>query len=288
MLKQLLAALVNLVLYGHFWIAAAALVMSMQTRFLFTGRWQWTMLDGFIAAGTMTIYALHRLVALRMQINAQERSRYRIMLRFRWHIIVYALLAVLLAAWCYWQLTPSLQWWLLVPCGIALAYVLPLLNGRRLRDLPYIKIFLIALSWAWLTVLGPVWEAGGSAWTIAVLLMALERGCFIFAITIPFDIRDMGLDAANELNTLPGVFGVRTAKWWAYVCLGMMGGAVLGNAWLGFYVWPVAGVLLASVISTVWIVQHSTAARHDYYFTGLVDGTMLIQAALVYWAASTA
>ncbi|RME93472.1 MAG: hypothetical protein D6772_15865, partial [Bacteroidetes bacterium] len=216
------------------------------------------------------------------QIEAQQRSRYRIMQRFRWHIIAYALLAAIAAAYFFFSLSAGLRWWLLFPCAVALAYVLPLLNGQRLRDFPYIKIFLIALSWAWLTVFGPVWEAGGTIADERIILMAIERAAFIFAITIPFDIRDMGLDAAHRLHTLPGVFGVATAKRWAYICLLLMGLVASYLALTGFYQPWAAAALLVSALSTAWIVRQSTPDRHDYYFTGLVDGTMIMQAALLY------
>jgi 4-hydroxybenzoate polyprenyltransferase len=112
--------------------------------------------------------------------------------------------------------------------------------------------------------------------------MAVERGAFIFAITIPFDIRDMSLDAVQQLDTLPGVLGENRAKKWAYLSLAIMIAAVLGSAHWSYYALPTAVALLLSASSTVWMVWKSTAARHDYYFTGLLDGTMLIQAGLVW------
>ena len=43
-------------------------------------------------------------------------------------------------------------------------------------------------------------------------LALFERFLFIFAITIPFDIRDLRFDKFN-LATLPQYFGVRKARW---------------------------------------------------------------------------
>ena len=139
-------AVVNLLLYGHFWIAAAALAMTIQTNLLMWGDWQYSALDGFVAGGTLTIYALHRLVAMRLQPQVQQTERFAIMQLFQTHIVFYALVASLVAAWFFFQLGLQLQLSLLVPCAIALGYVLPMLNGRRLRDLPYLKIFLIAFA----------------------------------------------------------------------------------------------------------------------------------------------
>lgn len=278
MLKRLLLAPINLLLYGHFWIATAALAMTGVSKYLLVGEWRLSALDGFIASGTLTIYALHRMVALHLQTGAEHKSRYRIMYNFRWHIWGYAVLAAGLAAIFYWHLPFYLQLGLLVPCGIALAYVIPFLNGKRLRDLPYIKIFLIAISWAWLTVVGPAMELDSSInWLLFALV--LERACFIFAITIPFDIRDLILD--KEVPTIPGTFGTQPAQRSAYLALGT--GLGLLAVLVVFQILPLVILLpyAISYLSTAYLIWLSTPARHDYFFTGLMDGTMILQGVLV-------
>ncbi len=100
----------------------------------------------------------------------------------------------------------------LLPLGlISLFYALPLFGaGKGLRDLPYLKVFLIALSWAYLTVGVPAPECGfwmeASEW-----LLFTERTLFVLAITIPFDIRDLPYDDPSK-RTFPQVIGVRSAK----------------------------------------------------------------------------
>lgn len=274
-------AVVNLLLYGHFWIAGAALVMTIQTNLLLWGEWQYSALDGFVAGGTLTIYALHRLVAMRLQPKVQQTERFAIMQLFQSHIVFYAIIAALVAAWFFFHLAFRLQLSLLVPCAIALGYVLPLLNGRRLRDLPYLKIFLIAFSWAWITVLGPVIERGESfSWPI--LWMLIERACFVFAITIPFDIRDMALDQSAEVDTLPSHWGEQAAKNIAYCALLICLLMVFTNFLLATYNLSVLLVLILSLASTAWLIKATHPQHHDYYFTGLLDGTMILQGILVF------
>ncbi|MEL7222839.1 MAG: UbiA family prenyltransferase [Bacteroidota bacterium] len=278
--KRGVKAAVNLVLYGHFWIAAAALAMTIQTKLLLWGEWQYSALDGFVAGGTLTIYALHRLVAMRLQPQVQKTERFAIMQLFQSHIVFYALVAALLAAWFFFQLTLRLQLNLLVPCAIALGYVLPLLNGRRLRDLPYLKIFLIAFAWAWITVWGPVAEKEG-VFSWPILLMLIERACFVFAITIPFDIRDMALDQSADVDTLPSYWGEQGAKRISYLALFICLLMALINFLLSTYSPAILLVLLLSVASTFWLIKATHPQRHDYYFTGLLDGTMILQGGMV-------
>ncbi len=272
--------LINLILYGHFWIAAAALAMTIQTRLLLTGHFSIGPLEGFVFCGTLTLYALHRLVALYLFPSDQAQGRYRILSDFRLHILLYAVAAGVFAAWFYFQLPAYLRWLLVAPSAIALAYVVPFLNGRRLRDLPYLKIFLIALAWAWITVAATARECG-LLWTLPTGLMLVERCLFIFAITIPFDIRDLAQDHSTQVATLPGFLGIKLAKkvaWWSL--FGMLL-AVLSNTYIHTYNWPVCSALLISLLSSGYFIQQSHEQRHDYYFTGLLDGTMIIQLALV-------
>lgn len=276
----MLRSLVNLLLYGHFWIATAALAMTIQTHLLLEGSWYWSGLDAFIASGTLTIYALHRMVAISMGGENPQEGRFKIMQDFRWHIIAYAVFAGILAAYFYWQLPDFLKLSLLVPNLIALGYVLPLLNGRRLRDLPYLKIFLIALSWAWITVIAPA-QSVGLTIDRSILLMALERACFIFAITLPFDIRDMVLDQQAAVSTLPGQWGVLRAKRIALTALLLMVIIVLFNYSLDRYSLGACLALLLSAVSSAALIWKATPERHDYYFTGLLDGTMIIQLLLI-------
>ena len=95
---------------------------------------------------------------------------------------------------------------------ISMVYGLPIFkNGTvwfRLRDVPGLKIFLIASIWALVTQGLPDLM---SRQTLNYLAL-FERFLFIFAITIPFDIRDLRFDKFN-LVTVPQYFGVRKARW---------------------------------------------------------------------------
>ena len=112
--------------------------------------------------------------------------------------------------------------------------------------------------------------------------MLIERATFVFAITIPFDIRDLMLDASSSTATLPGHFGLKRAKWMALGSLGVTTLAVLANTYLGAYGTGATAALLLSVGSSAALIWGATPERHDYYFSGLLDGTMVFQAVLVF------
>lgn len=89
------------------------------------------------------------------------------------------------------------------------AFPLPLKN-IPLRNVPGIKLFVIGLSFAGVTVIFPLVQ---NDITLAInhWLTFIQRFLFIVLITIPFDIRDLHCDI-ESLNTLPQKFGVKRAK----------------------------------------------------------------------------
>ncbi len=103
----------------------------------------------------------------------------------------------------------------LIPFGLfTLFYVIPLPikknNSLTLRSVAFLKLFLIAISWAGTTVLVPMInydiELGDNE-----MVTFIQRFLFVVAITIPFDIRDINFDAIN-LKTIPQIFGVQRSK----------------------------------------------------------------------------
>ena len=104
---------------------------------------------------------------------------------------------------------------ILIPFSfMTLFYAVPLFKIGNVefsfRNYPSIKIFSIAIAWAGISVFFPLYEAKIS-FSFDVYLEFLQRFSLLFAIIIPFDIRDINSDAIN-LKTIPQVFGVKKSK----------------------------------------------------------------------------
>lgn len=256
--------------------------MCWQTQLILRGSLSWAPLPAFILAATLLLYALHRLVGLSRAEGFKDKGRYFVIESFRSHIGLYAVLAGLAALWYAWQLSWRVWWWMLPALILSASYVLPVFGkGRRLRDIHYVKIFLIAMAWAWLTVIVPAVEMGLYR-NIPLMMLFGERLFFVFAITLPFDIRDLNIDRANGVKTLPAMLGVRKTKQLAYVLLALS--AAFG--WMVFHLnayntTTFIGLLLSLFISG-WVIGNTRADRHDYFFTGLVDGLMIVQFLLIW------
>jgi len=122
-------------------------------------------------------------------------------------------------------LTFFLKWeTILIVCfigAISVLYPIQILKPfgikTRLRDFPFIKIFLIALVWSVTSVLLPVTESGiNLSERKDVWLVLCAQFIFILFITLPFDINDIETDKACNMKTIPAVFGIKTSK---YICL---------------------------------------------------------------------
>lgn len=273
-----MAKFINFLLYSNIYIAFCAVAMTAQTLYVFDINIKTSpALLGLVFFSTLVIYALHRLVSLSKVDKSLEVERFNVIGTYQQHIQVYAGLGILGGAICFFFLNRSTQYALVLPALLSLGYVIPFMGNKklRLRDVHFIKIFLIAIVWSYVTVLLPFLEFGIPI-DFRALGILLERMLFIFVITLPFDLRDWEIDKKNQVRTIPATIGVKNTLRLAFFVL-------LIWCWLVFqiYTLPIALALFISGISTGVFVYYSPRQKHDYYFTALMDGTMILQYGLV-------
>ncbi len=264
----------DLILYSNLFIACCAVAMTWQTRLLIGENLAWTPLVGLIFCATLVIYALHRVVGMSKVKDFLDVERFHVIQTYQSHILFYAALAVIGGMICFFYLNITVQLALVIPALLSVAYVLPFFGKKRekrLRDVHFIKIFLIALVWAYVTVLLPAIEL--DIWQEKrIWLMFAERSFFVFCITLPFDIRDLKVDKHNNVNTLPAKLGLKNTLRLAFLLMIIFVLLCYINyddaAFLALFI---------SAISTYLLIYFSPKFTHDYYFTGLMDGTMIVQ-----------
>ncbi len=101
---------------------------------------------------------------------------------------------------------------LLIPFAlVTIFYVVPFTSkNKNLRDISGLKLFLITISWAGVTVLFPMIN-NNYLFTKDVWIIFFQRIIFLFAVTIPFDIRDLKYDTP-EMKTIPQSIGIKKSK----------------------------------------------------------------------------
>ena len=209
---NLIRKFVDLLLYSNLWIALAAVAMCLQSQYLLFGKLTWSPFLGFVFCATLSLYATHRIIELERVKPFRDKGRYGAIVRLKQLILVAGIIAAVAGAWFFFHLDGLVQLLLIFPCLVGAAYVLPVLGGRkRVRDLHHIKAFLVVIAWAWVTVTVPAAEYSW-AFTAPAILMLMERICFLFALILPFDIRDLKVDAHTRVKTLPSNLGIKRTK----------------------------------------------------------------------------
>ena len=113
-------------------------------------------------------------------------------------------------------------------------------------------------------------------------LLFFSRFLFIYALTLPFDIRDIKTDAENNLKTLPVKFGLTTTKIIATISL-------LAFCFLIFYrvqsqpeLSHVAMAFYISAVISAIVVLVSQPGNKLFFYDVLVEGMSVLQAVLVF------
>ncbi len=185
----------------------------------------------------------------------------------------------------FWYMPLASQLLLLFLAMITLLYSLPLFrkNGKqvRLRDIGLFKIFLIVFTWTLSTVALPAVHYGKSLVEPSILLQLLERAAYILAITLPFDIRDMEYDKHVNLKTIPILIGIPRTLFLAQLLIG--GCSFLAILNLVFPpAYPTNIPLFISYLLAWWLIRQTHTKQPDYFYTGYLDGTMLVMGILLW------
>ncbi len=269
--------------FSNFYIAVAGLLLTHQTYLQLRVPTEWGPLPLFVFSATLAVYNLDRLSGASDEDHVAASERHRWIDAHRSTLWGLATLGGL-GALALLPMLPSRIWLALIPLGLlSLGYSLPLVWGRegpyRLKDVAGLKIVLIACVWAGATGVLPAIEHLDALDHSAVILVAVERGLYIFALTLPFDLRDLERDREAGIRTIPMYLGARPTRWLA---VALMGGWIVLVTW--HYGWSTTSwtpPLVASAGLTAATLARGGEDRDELYYVGLLDGMMIVQWMLV-------
>ena len=127
-----------------------------------------------------------------------------------------SVISVLICVVLFFNLKIKTQLALIVPSVLTFCYAISL-GYKTLRNISGIKIYVVALVWAVISVLLPVLESEIDFET-DVWVLLLQRFVFVVVLILPFDIRDLSIDN-KILRTLPQNIGVRNTKLYGLLLL---------------------------------------------------------------------
>lgn len=271
--------------YGNWWVGVGAAALAQLSWFELTGNYFQSSLFAFILGGTAVVYNLNMLSGLR-----ELRASHTTSPRHHWcmaheqamkaHLAVGAILAL-----GSFPFLSHAVWIILLPAvGLSLLYVFPIVNKKKLREFGIWKIFMIATVWAVVTVILPAVSIPNFQFSWELSAMILERWLFIFALTIPFDIRDIENDRAKGIQTIPLKIGYRQSI--VVAIFSLIAFAVLAGLRLQFTGQTSSSVVYACVtLVSMVLISKANPHRSDLYFTCFIDGMMVLLAGAVFiWA----
>ncbi len=110
--------------------------------------------------------------------------------------------------------------------------------------------------------------------------MIFERFLFVFAITIPFDIRDMNADSQTGLKTIPLLIGAKKSTYVSMTTLVLLFAVTVIHYSITNQ-WFIIGAFAVSFLTTIVFLTNERIRNSPLYYYGILDGTMLLQGVLV-------
>lgn len=231
---------------------------------------------GFVFSSTLFTYNFQRLLKIYFKING---SGERVVWILTHKISVYTLTLLSFLSTLYFTFIFFERVWILffISGIVSFFYVwkIPLLNGKNLRDLPGVKIYLIAFVWVIICVIMPIVLSDNIQINRNAFLISLALFIFIISITIPFDIRDVSLDELSK-KTIPQLIGVNSA---VYLSIGLL---VLSQILLQFLIPFNLGIWIFTLIG-VLVLYQSKRKQQELFFSYVIDGLFLLQIGLLYF-----
>ena len=282
MVKKILLPILDFLLFSNLFIAVCAVAQGMVTYHLLNVK-----PDKYILAilffGTLSVYNFSMLLSKPKKPENSPFVRVRWIFSHHRLIISITLISVLcLIPLGLLYLSIEAKLLMIFTSVLALGYNIPFLtlNHQKigLRNIPGIKLFLIALVWSVSCVLLPIVELEHNLEinisTAETLLLVSKRFLFIAAITIPFDIRDLFQDKLYELKTIPVMLGEKKA----YIfCQFLLGGYLVLLFLFDKNLNADNIALTLTLLLTGWLILKSSIRKNEYYYFFYLDGTMLLQ-----------
>tara|TARA_B110000495_G_scaffold79053_1_gene67828 strand:+ start:109 stop:921 length:813 start_codon:yes stop_codon:yes gene_type:complete len=247
-------SIIRFLVYSNIWVAFCALGLTVSTEVLFgTENFK---VSQFVFFATIFTYNFQRVVRLKKE---QKHARKDWLNQYRFAVYLLILVSGFIGLYRFIEFRSSTQ------IAIIFSGVLSVLYPFGLRRIPFLKIFIISLVWAISTLLLLVLE-NNIPISQNITLHLIARFLFIFAITIPFDIRDLKYDTQN-LRTIPLFFGALKSRFIAVFVLLICAVITIFQYFENALIFSnLLALILLYFLSSIFIVK-SDESRGEMYFS---------------------
>lgn len=144
------------------------------------------------------------------------------------------------------------------------------IGEKNIREIPYVKIHSVALTWTAIMVVFPIVNENIHNWRILMIFTPANYLYFI-AVAIPFDIRDLKYDSPKQ-QTIPQVVGVPNAKRIAValLVLALVGIGFVSNHFL------FKPMVVFAILVQILLIAFLPEKQQNIYCAVLIDGAIAL------------
>jgi 4-hydroxybenzoate polyprenyltransferase len=271
--KYFLRASVKAIVFSSFFISVSAVSLTLSTCLILVNDFSISpALLSVVFFSTLLIYNLNVLQFGKSDFNRSVRELWKVENKQVLQIV--CVLCLVGLAWSCFFFSFKQILFLLHLGMLSVGYVLPLrVNGKlvSLRSFPFLKIVVLSYVWTSVTVLLPAMNLNIED-SFRVFLLFLERFLFIFAICIPFDVRDYYTDRHAGIITLPNSLGINQSLWIAKILLVFY--VSLSFLFHGFS-YILYTRLICAAIAFIF-VDRTKMKQSDFFYMVGIDGLMIM------------
>ncbi len=236
---------------------------------------------------TMFVYLLIRVVATARINEYAPEDRWDFFKRNLRAMQVLTVVTLIACIILYFLVPRNIQLILLIPGIISVLYGIPFRFNKkvfRLRDIGISKIFMISFVWGFIGSFLPACVSGLDVHSEEIYLLFIANFLFTFAITIPFDIKDLQIDAQHHVKTIPAIIGKEKSYLLAFMALIVSG---IFHIYLQQNVMQDVNYsipITLSLLISAGCIYFTKVKTNNLMFFGILDGMLILQAVfIVFW-----
>jgi len=172
----------------------------------------------------------------------------------------------------------SIRYVFLVSTGLTLLYSVSFAAGslqlKGLRRFGFIKLMLIGVVWSIVSILLPAMQSGIDGLPLKIIVLCIQRCCFIIAITLPFDVRDALQDRIAGVNSLPIRLGNVMARRLSAGLLGVYVVLAFMHLFNGAFLLFASDIVVA--IAAAYLILSPAFNRDSEWYYLYLDATLLL------------
>ena len=255
----------------NFFVALAVLCLHLSSEILLNN--SNSRISIFIFFATILTYNFQRIIIIQNGIDNKKRSWIKKNKKTIYFTAISSL-AISLILFLNFKLPTQIA---IIVCSI-ISFLYPL----YLRSIPYFKIFIISIVWTFVSITLLVIENEVYI-DQNIYYLHISRFCFVFAITIPFDIRDIAIDFKN-IKTIPIRFGEKISRYIGVIFIFINQFIMLKLYLLDFITNQIFYATIALSFITTILIMQSSSKRKDIYFSFGVESASILMYIILFFS----